>query len=185
MNIPQQAFSTGLLDKAVHDRLLADLPKIASSAGIPARFVWTPLSSYCKGSDLEWVRDMWVNDIAGLCYTGTTLGTNIELRLMAIVGACLRNFVGARFMTVQSVLAAMKEDDPPDCRVLVIPNFCIARSDGGGVAPWEVASLLDLLYQRMADDKRTIIYVQSVPELEKQYGTPLRNHIESTFSVVA
>lgn len=182
--IPQEVFASGLLNKAYHDRLIADLPSLAQTAGIPARFVWAPLSKYCNGAAFDWVANMASSESAGMVYIGK-MPTPVEDTMMAITGAFMRNYLDARMMTVQDVLARLKTDSMPEPRVLLIPNFCLDKAEGGDIASWQVANLLGLLYSRMAKDLKTILYCGSIASLEKAYGSAFRDHIEAHYRIVS
>lgn len=183
LQIPQEAFSAGLLSKSFHDRLIADLPQLSAKAGIPPKFVWAPLSQYCQSDDLAWVRSIRDDETAGLAYIGKTNPT-VETKMMAITGACMRNYIDARLMTVQDVLSRLKADNMPSPTVLLVPNFCLDKAEGGDIPSWQVSSLLGLLYGRMAKGLKTVLYCGSLAALEKSYGQPFREHIESHYTIV-
>lgn len=183
MKVPEEAFASGLLDKAHHERLLADLDKVVEIAGVQPKFVWTKLSSFCGQEDIAWVRQFRSADTDGLAYTGK-LDHPVETKMMAIVGAFLRNYIDARIMTVQEVIARLKDDSMPVPTVLLIPNFCIEKGDGGDIPQWQVSSLLGLLFSRVSKGLKTVIYTPSLAALEKNYGQPFRAHVEAHYTVV-
>jgi hypothetical protein len=39
----------------VHERLVAELPQIASDARFQPRWIWTPLAETCRPDSVEWV----------------------------------------------------------------------------------------------------------------------------------
>ena len=88
-------------------------------------------------------------------------------------------------MTVQEALALSKAQDMPDPTVLLIPNFFIAKDEGGQIAIWEISTLLGLLISRLAKGKVTVLYVQNLKQLELEYGKPFVAHIKQYFELIA
>lgn len=187
VEIPESVFEIGILNKEYHDRLIADLERIAERAGIPPHFVWSKLSAYCTEEDVQWVRAMRKGTQHGLAYVGgkgKKFNVPVEDKMMAITGACLRNYIDARMMAVQEVIAALKEDAMPRPTVLLIPNFCLDRGDGGNIAQWEISSLLGLLYTRLAQNLKTVIYLGSMQALEANYGEAFKTHIQAHYHLI-
>lgn len=187
IQVPDQAFKSGLLDKTYHDRLLADLERITLTAGIPPEYVWTRLSDFCPGEDGGWLRSLKKCTQQGLAFVGgkgKKFTPPIEDKMMAMTGACLRNYIDARMMPVQEVIHALKNDTMPTPTVLFIPNFCLDKGDGGNIAQWEISSLLGLLYSRMAKNLKTVIYVGSMTSLEANYGEAFKAHIQSHYQLI-
>lgn len=182
VDVPSEAFDTKLLDPKVHERLIADLDQVVETAGVPRSAVWTRLSSACTPAEVEWVRYLRNPDNAGLVIIGKE---PVDLKMIAIVGACLRNYTDARMMSVQEVLRRIKDDNMPQCTVLLIPNFCLGKDDGGDIPTWEVSSLMGLMIDRSARPLKTVISVPSMPVVEKQYGKNMRRLIETRFCSAA
>lgn len=182
--VPKSAFTAGILDENFHARLLAGLPKWAAIAGIPPQYVWTKLSDYCTGDDLEWVRTLKTVEGSGMVYTGTNHQVPVGDKMMAIAGACLRNYVDARFMPVQTILTHLKDGDMPDATVVLVPNFCMAHGEVSSVAPWEPAALLGWLYSRMTHNHQTVLYVGNMKTLEATYGEAIAAHLNNHFHIL-
>lgn len=181
---PQEAFDSKLLSHDYHDRLLADLNRIVRVAGVPHSAVWSKLSDFCEeDKDYLWVKNLRRNEDAGLVYIGKT-SIPVEEKMRAITGACLRNYMDARIMSVQDVVKRLKEDTMPTPSLLLLPNFCLDKTDGGDVASWDVAQLLGLLLDRASLGKKTVLYIPSWAVLEKQYGTVFREHFELYFATM-
>lgn len=181
--IPQAAFDSGLLNADYHDRLLADVETFAKKAGVPLSAVWMPLSQYCdKSADYEWVRTIKASTDGGLLYLGKHK-VPVEEKMRAIAGACLRNYTDARVMSVQDVIKRLKGGEMAEPSVLLIPNFCIDKAEGGDIASWEVSQLLGLLIDRASQGKKTVLYAASWLTLEKQYGTAFKEHLELYYAV--
>ncbi len=183
IQVPEEAFETGVLDREYHARLLAGLPRWAGTAGIPVEFVWTKMSQYCTQEEIDWVKNMRTGKDQGLIYVGKST-IPVEDRMMAIAGACLRNYVDARLMSVQQVLAKLKDDDMPECTVVLVPNFCMAKADTVSAAPWESAALLGWLYSRMSRGNKTILYVGDMKRLEAMYGESMAKHLTSHYTFI-
>jgi hypothetical protein len=103
-------YATGVLDKEVHDRLVADLGTYTRDAGIQPQWVWTKLSKTCGPTEMDYVRKFRFHQDAGavhgLCYVRESgSDADVEEHMSAIAGAFLRNFIRARVMTVHRVLS--------------------------------------------------------------------------------
>lgn len=181
--IPAEVFEIGILNIEYHAKLIADLERIAEKAGIPASMVWSRLSQYCEDKDVAWVKHIRKGEDNGLAYVGK-FKVPVEDKMMAITGACLRNYIDARIMPVQEVIARLKDDSMPQPTVLLIPNFCMDKGNGGDIAQWQISSLLGMLYSRLAKNLKTVLYVGSLPALESNYGEAFRKHIEHHYKLV-
>lgn len=181
---PSEAFKSNLLNKEFHERLLSDLPAVAATAGVPDRAVWTRLSDYCKSAEFEWVKRLRSTDNVGLVFFGKGFTPSVEDKMMAITGACLRNYTDARVMTVQDVAKRIKHDNMPAPTVLLIPNFCVDADSGGHMPLWDINALHGLLITRMMSRLKTVLYCSSPAALEKQYGDNFRKHFEDHFVAV-
>lgn len=180
-DVPNEVFKSGIMDKEYHSRLIADLENVSMVAGIPPSMVWSRLSEYCGQHEIDWVKHMRDDQSAGMVYVGV-YDVPVEDKMMAIAGALLRNHIDARMMIVQDVIAALKDGDMPFPKVLLIPNFCLDKKNGGDIPTWEVSQLMGLLLSRMARGKKTILYVGSMTSLEIQYGSAFRKHIEAHYT---
>jgi len=184
MNVPDEVFSIGILNREYHERLLADLPGYAAKAGIPQAFIWSKLSDYCSDKDMEWVRRMREGTDYGLIYEGDSFEVPVADKMMAITGACLRNFIDARMMPVQEVVERLKSGTMLSPTLVLIPNFCMGINDGASIAPWQAASLLGWLYSRVARNLKTVLYVGDMKSLEKAYGSAMYKHLKVHYSII-
>ena len=177
-DLRQLAIEHGLIDETYHEQLLADLQGVVRQAGITEQYLWTPTSDYCGEDELEFVFDLKNESCPlGMVYYGNVNGAAINERMMAIAGACLRNYINAKVMTIYDVLAALKDGDMPNPTVLLIPDFY----DGGKVPDWQKNGLLGLLYKREQQGKKTVVYVSSKKDLAKEYGKPVAEHVHNKF----
>ncbi len=184
----QKAFDSGVLDPSVHGRLLQNLDHFAQKANIQKHMITMKMSEFnCTKQEINYVKTIKrksADGIYGLVYTGKEDGSSVITRMMAIAGACLRNFVDAKVMTIQELLSELKEGTPPEVSVLLVPNFFISRAEGGKIADWHIAELLGLLYSRMATGKQTLLYVSDFEALRKAYGDPMATHLEQHFRAI-
>jgi hypothetical protein len=185
LEIPDEVFEIGLLDREYHARLLQGLEKWTAIAGIPPRFVWSKLSTYCTAKDVAWVKKLRRDDFRGVVYTGNPENLQIENMMMAITGACLRNYMDARFMTVQSILQQLKDETMDNPTVVLIPNFCdVMASDKKLLTSVHSAVLLGWLYSRLSKNLKTIMYVGSMEAVIHMYGKTMWNHLKSQYVVL-
>lgn len=182
--VPDSVFDAGILDREYHGRLLADLDRLSKKAGIPAQYVWSRLADYCSEDEIQWVRKARSEEDHGLIITTSPDAAPVECKMMAMTGAFLRNYINARMLTVQEVVAMMKGASQQPLSVALVPNFCMAKSDTVSVAPWESASLLSWLYSRLVDGQKTVLYIASMKHLEVVYGEAMTKHLKTHYRIV-
>lgn len=180
--LKEAAYESGLMDHTYHERLVADIKVVIQQAGIPEPYVWTSMRKHCGEHEVAYVHAIKEhaeqdNPVFGMVYLGNVKDSPINDRMMSIAGACLRNYINAKVMTVQEVLLAMKEQNMPSPTVLLIPNFFLSRSDGGRIAEWEVSSLIGLLYKRQQESKQTVLYVGDWDGMKAEYGQVFADHL--------
>jgi len=186
MSLVTQAYDSNLLVKDTHDLLVANVERYARRANIPVSMVFTSMQQYCTEPEIEYMKDLRRQGNCGLIYSGEGKAGNqpVHDRMMSIAGACLRNFINAKVMTVQSVLKALKHDSMPEITVLLIPNFYHKTNNGGVIPTWEVSNLLGLLYSRQEADLKTFLYVQDLVSLRLDYGNVFESHLKNNFSFI-
>lgn len=177
----ESAIDNGLIDEYYHDQLLADISAVVRQAGIPERYVWTSLTEYCGEDEIEYVSHLKHSDShIGMVYIGKVGGKPVNERMMAIAGACLRNYINAKVMTVYDVMDAMKDGEMPSPTVLLIPDFY----DGTVHAEWRLSGLMGMLYKREQQDKKTILYVSDKKGLGSAYGEQFAKHLSGKFVTI-
>ena len=180
-------YDSKVLDPTVHGRLVAEIDAAASFAGIQAKWIWTRLGDICSPEEVTWVKRFKFHkdeDRSMLAYVGRDSSTDPEVRMSAVAGALTRNFITARVLTVNQVLDTIKEGKPPLCSCLLIPNFFIEKSLGGGIAHWQSQVLHDLLLDRSTRGLQTVVYVTDMASLGAEYGKAIMKHIQSHSQLV-
>jgi len=181
-------FSSGVLRKDVHSRLVADIDNVARDASIMRDWIWAPLQPQVGPTELAYVRkfkEHRAKRCGGLCYVGRKPGKAIDDRMSAIAGALVRNFVRARVMTLEQLLSHVEDKGMPDFSALMVPNFFIEKSLGGGkVADWKVGQLLDTLTARRQAGLQTILYVSDLESLGTEYGVAFERLIKEHYIIV-
>lgn len=185
IKIPEEAFKSKLLDKDYHERLIQDLDQVVSTAGVPASAVWMRLSTVCNEGERLWVKNLRSDTDCGLLFVGSKSSMDVATKMTAITGVCLRNYTDARVMPVQEVVKRIKDHSIPSPTVLLIPNFCMDKANGGDVPSWEISSLMGLLLDRMGKGLKTLLYATSMGVIQKQYGDSFKALLESKFSVAS
>lgn len=178
----QTALKSGLIDINYHERLVADMHGVLQQAGVPENYIWTSMHKYCDDVEVGYVTDIkkyasQEDPIFGMVYVHKINGAPVNDRMLAIAGACLRQYINAKVMTLQEVLGSLKTSDMPSPTVLLIPNFFLSKSDGGRIAEWEVSSLLGLLYKRHQEGKQTVLYVGDWDGMRADYGQVFADHL--------
>jgi hypothetical protein len=176
-----------ILHKEYHARLLQDIEHFADVANVPVSMIHEPLSGYCTEAEVKWVTDIMLHrdkNIAGLCLTGIDVKHPVETKMMAIGAALLRNYIDARVVTMTTLLEEHKAGEVESPTVLLIPNFYMEYSGGKPSTNWQVSILQDILLRRMVERKITIIYVQSIAGLKKNFGEGIGVFIEANWHVL-
>lgn len=186
IHIPEEAFKNGVLHRQVHRPLLDDLEHTLELAGIPPEFIWRSARDFCSEDEIDWLTHINHPSDYGLAilhHSGKTHKPVID-RMMAMASALTRNFKESKVTTVQVLLESLKDGSYEDPRVLLVPNFCMPSTETGKVADWHIPALLDVLYRRMSKNLKTVIYIGSMDNLEKLYGTAFREHVQAHFSLI-
>ncbi|HEY0821449.1 MAG TPA: hypothetical protein VGD46_21920, partial [Rhizobacter sp.] len=179
------AYDTKVLVKEVHDRLVHDIENVARMAGIPVPMIWTSATQYCNEDEIDYTRRLHLHAAEGTfgyLYVGKQHGEHpVSMRMMALAGACVRNFINARVMTVQDLLAAVRKDNVPSPTVLLIPNFFVSTEHGGNLPSWQASGLMSVLLNRMAAGQQTYVYVDDLDAMKAQYGDMVYQHLAAYF----
>ena len=179
-------YATGVLDPMEHDRMVADIAKIARDANLRPEWIWARIEQHCSAGEIEWVRRFPFHareGRAGLCLVGKHPEPGIEDRMSAIAGTLVRNFVRARLLTVSQMITAVDAGQPPEMSCLLVPNFFLGKTEAS-VADWRLALLLDGLLHRKLRGLQTVLYVTDLAALGKEYGMALRRHVERHYQLL-
>lgn len=165
-----------VLDSTIHARLIEDIDHVSELAGIPKRFIHESMAQYCPEEQVKWVsqfRQQQGSGYYGLCISGMASPAQ---QMMSITGAFVRNFVDARLISLQSLLEALKNGDPPNATVLLVPSF-----HRTGLTSYQINALWSFLEDRMLADLQTVVQVQSIAQIGSEYGKHFRAHLENHF----
>lgn len=189
-NAVQEAFDSNVLSPVDHSQFVLNLDKFARKANILEQMILHKMSDFkCSQAEIEYMRRIKImasHNVYGMYYVGGTKNSApVMTRMMAIAGACLRNFVDAKVVTLQELLSDIKDGSPPDVQVLLVPNFFINRAEGGKIAEWELPQLLSVLYTRMMKGQQTFLYVSDFDALRKNYGDPIADHLKNNFRTIS
>ena len=183
------AYKSGVLQKAHHERLVANIDGFARDAGIQPFWIWTPLAETVSAAEIDYVREFRRHrvegKVQGLAYFRVTTKAEPERHMAALAGALVRNFVRARVMTLGKVLDAMAKHEEVEATCLLIPNFHLSKNEGGNIASWQVQHLHDLLVQRGQSGLQTVVYVSDFDSLRHDYGFALSRLIETNYIACA
>ena len=184
-------YATNVLKREVHDRLVADIGNFARDAGIQPKHIWEPLTPKVSSGELTWVKRFRFHKDegrSGLCLEGESLDFSVEDRMAAMAGALVRNFIRARVFTLSQLFAEAESEGTPKATCLFIPNFFNGKNTGkaivGSIASWRVSVLLDILMERHLSGLQTVLYVESILDLEEAYGPPIAKHLKTHFTIV-
>jgi len=178
MNDPSTKLS--ILDPVIHQRLLADLDGVCEIAQTPRKFVHASMVGHVTSEDLRYVKEYWKFKNHGTL--GYTMTGKLDNRHLYIAGAFIRNFIDARVVSLNTLIPLQDKQGHmvPDPTVMVIPNLFVA-THGKALTSWQIQSLYDLLMRRYAQDKSTIVYVESMDGLKNAYGPVFADHLLTNF----
>ena len=180
MSYISDPYSSPVIDKIHHERLIANLTRFSEKAKVPVDKILTPMGTKCKVEEVNIVKHFHklytVKGISGAFYT-KSCSADIMERMQEFCGAFIRNYVDARIRTVQEVLSEI--DQMGDCTgsVIAIPNFC------GGVMPTSLQKsiLSGWLLNRHTDRKLTIIYIDSPGLLKSEFKDIIAGHVDAHY----
>jgi hypothetical protein len=170
-----------VLDETYHAALLRNVTAVLREANIPAAALHRSMAGTCSEEEISYVKKLRGHPrhgVYGLVMLGRHPTTSPLERCHAIAAACVRNYIGARVMTMQDILDALDEKDMPQPTVLLIPNFYVGQ-DAGRISHWDIPSLLGLLYARQSASLQTVVYVKDMAQLGKAYGDSFVQHLNS------
>lgn len=180
-------YASKVLDPKVHDRLVANLDAYAADAGIHPRFIWTSAKGVLTEEESAWAKAIRHHIASGqsfgLCYFGD--GIVLE-RMSLMAGWMTRNFIRARVSVVSQVLEGLQhgDDDLQTLSCLLIPNFHVAKSEGGILNTRQVAQLYDLLTARASIGVQTVVRASSPKDLADDYGSAMSRLIAEQFKKI-
>lgn len=178
-------YAFGVLKPEHHERLVADLDNYAMDAGIQPRWIYSHLPDTVSQDEIEYLKGFRrhkANGIAGMALVGKNEHGRVETHMAAFAGFLVRNFIRARVMTLGTVLDMLPKQEMPELSCLLVPNFFLASSEGGTIAPWQVNLLFDYLTYRQVAGLQTIVYVSDIGLLGKEYGLAFRRLIDGSYA---
>jgi hypothetical protein len=178
-------YATGVLKREHHDRLVAGLEGYARDAGIQPKWVWTPMSGVLNPKTADYFKKYHLikaeGQVQGVVMLPGSIKADPETEMSSLAGGFVRNFVRARVMTLGTVVESLAKGREIEATVLLIPNFCFSKDEGGQLASWQTQIVHDLLLRRGQEGLHTILYATSVADIHVVYGHAARRLIESRY----
>ena len=147
--------------------------------------IYTPLAVAATAREIGWIENYELlkddGDFAGVAYVGTVKDPDVMTRMMALTGCFLRNYVDAKMMTLQEVIGYIRNNEEPEATVLLIPNFYLPSGEEGSVANWLVSGLYGMLLSRYRDGLQTVVYIQDLERMKKDYGREIAKFMEERY----
>jgi len=176
-------YKPGVLKPEKHHRLVDAIGRVCEVAGVRKEFVARSATEFCGQTEINWLMNIRQNSdegVSGLFYL-TVKEHNVEQRMMALAGACLRNYIHARVMTLGDVLSETNSGGHDDPSVLFIPNFCVTEKEHQ-LSQWDASSVYDLLLHRYTRSLQTVLGVHTMKVIESIYGVSCSQHIENYYT---
>lgn len=157
-----------VLDPVRHNRLIGDLDHIAAIAGVNPSFIKQSMLPHCDSAEIDYVTNfrLYRETVPGFLIVGKS---DTGTRCNAMAGALVRNFIDARAISLIKLLDAAEGRDVPDPTVMLIPNFYMS-SYGKTLPAWKIAAIYDILLQRQAENKPTVIGMDNYAAMQQSYG---------------
>lgn len=178
-----------ILDPVRHDRLIANLDNYCETANVQRRFVEHSMKDFvpADADEVEWVTHFnhyRTEGTAGLLFVGQFDNPTVDVRMMAIAGALLRNYLDARIVPLNTLLEIADSGGEVDATILLIPNLFIVGAAGKTLPAWKMQGLYDILMKRMTTGKPTVAYVENMADLTVQYGVAMATHLKTHFKII-
>ena len=189
MSTLDAALKNKILNKEYHGPLIRQVNTVVRTANIPSAMVYRSMKEFCSDEEIEYFRHYKLHPhhgIYGLAYVGVKgKKCPVSTRMMAMTAAFVRNYLDARMMPVGTVIDTVKHDGSPECTVLLIPDFHLTRATGGSSLPdWQVGHLVEMLLDRQGANQQTVVSVESMENLERDYGSVIKDHIQHYFTKI-
>lgn len=169
--------SLGILTEKDHGRIIADIDRISAQAGVQQEFIYTSAHKFCTEKEVTQFKNMVQGSKPGLVFEDKD---NVEWRMMALAGFCIRNYIDARVITMHRAIAR-HTDHADGPTVLLIPNFFVASLGKGNLPAWQVQLLMDLLYDRHSKSLKTVVAVSNKKKLADEYGIQVCDYLDMHF----
>jgi hypothetical protein len=169
-----------VLDPIRHARIIQDLQNVCMTAGIQSKYLHESMTKTCEADEVDWVRNFHKDRADGLPGLVLSKITHPDAHCQAIAAALVRNFIDARVVPINTLMASREEGLTPT--VLLIPNLLVVTA-GKSSPPWVVQAMFDLLLQRSVQNKPTVACVDSFADVLQIYGVPFSDFL-STFKQV-
>lgn len=182
MSVYGDYYQTKILNYKKHWRMVQNIGMYAEQAGIPEYFIYNTSEGILLPKDIDYLEKFGVHAEKGI--SGAVIpthDTNFIDRMYSMVGVLTRNFIEARFITLQDLIKEIKAGNPPKSKLICIPNFALDKSEGGNVATWEMSNVLSWVLNSHSQGRQLVVYVESYDYIRQQYGGVLWTHIDNHF----
>ncbi len=178
---PSEIYQKGCLTPEKHRALVERFDTYALVSGLGGgnrRFIWEPLPEMTKLEldALKKARRLPEFGKYGVLYVGGNSSLVVN-RLMSITGCFVRNFVDARYVTIETAMKMFKAEGSVSGEVVCIPNLYAKGSSLG----WQKGMMYDFLLHQMAEGKLIFAYAQDLEGVAFEYGQPAANHLLERF----
>ena len=180
----ERAVEAGLIDRDYHAALLRSAERVAQDANIHSHLLFTSMVGHATQDEVDYVLNLHGHlheGTYGLVVRAEHPKYPVMDRFAMMAAAFLRNYVSARVMTIQDVIAALRDEAMPTPTVLMVPNFLVGLRHTDTIPEWQVPLLAGLLYNRQAAGLQTVVYVQHWKSLERIYGSTIYQTINNHY----
>jgi hypothetical protein len=153
-----------ILDPVAHDWLIRNLDTVAQQAGVEKALFHHSAKTVLDKDELAWL--LSGHKTKPFIALGPP-AKSAAGRCAALTAALIRNFVDAKMVYLHRLL----KDEPPECTVMVIPDFYVPVGGQSPIKPWEPPILQSRLMERRTQGLPTVVYVEgTTKQMEQHYG---------------
>lgn len=173
-------YEPGVLSVEAHWQLVPQIKMLAEQAGIPEYYIYHTAQKILIAEEIDYVanwRSLPAKAFAGAVFLKSD--ENYIEKMHCIVGLMLRNYMDARYITLQDLVERLKLHEPITSRLFCIPNFAMA--EGSEIARWERSDVISFLLNCHANGVQVIVGADNKLQIEKQYGSVIATHVSNHF----
>lgn len=159
-------WASGVLKPDVHERLVASKDDVARRAGLGLQhqhLIWEHVD--LKKVEMGWAQEVvrsrrllapWPRQEIGLCFQKKQV--DAETTMLRLTALLVRNFVDARLMPVNILLAEHKSEGVIDASALMIPDLAVSAYLET-MAKWDLARLQEIVRERALMRMPTCVFI--------------------------
>lgn len=176
----EHIYSCGVLNYEKHYNLVLNIESFSIKAGISPDYIFKrkvidffPKQAIIKIADFK----QWDIDYKSGLILSSGLKNPIDA-CSSLVGGFIRVKKTARLITLQTLMAYIKDRESLNQEVLIIPNF---YTNGATLLPYLIDGINAFLIERKVKGMKTIVYVHDMKGMRNTYGDSLTDFLNFNY----